>query len=285
MRPDRKFGAQAQADIGSPLDRRRLLEDLRKLGVRPGDILMVHASLRRIGLARTDFGEGGAEVILDALEAAVGPSGTLMMTLGTDYPQDWVNRRPVAERAALLAGTAPFDPRDAAVMPDVGWLGEVFRRRPGTLVSDNPSGRFGARGRRAEALMHGQPWHDYYGPGSPLEKLCDLGGRILRLGADPDTVTALHLAEYLADLPGKKHARWDYLLAGEQGPRHVWIHCLDDSDGIVDAPGEDYFARILKAYLATGRARTGPVGLADSELIDAADIVAFGTRWMEENLR
>ena len=60
--------------------------------------------------------------------------------------------------------------------------------------------------------------------------------------------------------------------------------CLDDSDGIVDAPGEDYFARILKAYLATGRACTGPVGLADSELIDAADIVQFGARWMEENL-
>ncbi len=285
MRPDRKFGAQAPADIGSPLDRQRLLEDLRKLGVAPGDILMVHASLRRIGLARTDFGEGGAEVILDALEAAVGPDGTLMMTLGTDYPQDWVNRRPVAERAGLLAGTAPFDPRDAAVMPDVGWLGEVFRRRPGTLVSDNPSGRFGARGRQAEALMHGQPWHDYYGPGSPLEKLCDLGGRILRLGADPDTVTALHLAEYLADLPDKRRTRWDYLVAGEDGPRHVWISCLDDSEGIVARQGEDYFALILAAYLQTGRAHMSHVGHAAAELIDAADIVAFGTKWMEQNLR
>jgi aminoglycoside N3'-acetyltransferase len=284
MRPDRKFGARARADIGPPLDRRRLLEDLRQLGVKPGDILMIHASLRRIGLARTDFGEGGAEVILDALDAAVGPGGTLMMTLGSDYPLDWVNRRPVEERAALLAGTEPFDVRNAPVMPDVGWLGEAFRRRPGTIVSDNPSGRFGARGARAEALMEGQPWHDYYGPGSPLEKLCDLGGRILRLGADPDTVTALHLAEYLADLPRKKRARWDYLLAGDQGPRHVWIHCLDDSDGIVDAPGEDYFALILEAYLRNGGACIGRVGLADSELIDAADIVAFGTKWMEENL-
>src|SRR5688572_5214788 len=267
MRSDRKFGAQARADIGPPLDRRRLLEDLRQLGVKPGDILMIHASLRRIGLARTFFGDGGAEVLLDALDAAVGPAGTLMMTLGSDYPLDWVNRRPVEERAALLAGTEPFDARNAPAMPDVGWLGEVFRRRAGTIVSDNPSGRFGARGARAEALMQGQPWDDYYGPGSPLEKFCDLGGRILRLGADPDTVTALHLAEYLADLPVKKQARWDYLIAGEDGPRHVWIHCLDDSDGIVDAPGEDYFARILKAYLQTGRVRLGRIGLADSELI------------------
>ena len=246
---------------------------------------MVHASLRKIGLARTAFGEGGAELLLDALEAAVGPEGTLMTTLGSEYPNEWVNLRPVDERAALLAGTEPFEPATARAMAEVGWIAETFRLRPGTIVSDNPSGRFAARGRRAAELMRDQPWHDYYGPGSPLDKLCAWGGRILRLGADPDTVTALHYAEYLADLPAKRRTRWDYLLASSEGPRHVWIECLDDAEGIVDREGEDYFAVILKAYLATGRARTGRVGRADSELIDAADIVAFGAKWMEENLR
>ena len=281
MQPDSEIGLHVLAHAP---DGRRLLEDLRKLGVTPGDLVMVHASLRRIGLARTDFGEGGAETLLDALEAAVGPGGTLIMVLGSDYPLDWVNRRPVDERAALLAGTAPFDSANAPVMPDVGWLAEAFRRRPGTIVSDNPSGRFGARGRQAQALMRDQPWNDYYGPGSPLEKLCAQGGRILRLGADPDTVTALHYAEYLANLPAKRRARWDYLLAGEAGPRHVWIDCLDDCDGIVERTGEDYFALILAAYLDTGRARIGPIGHAPSELIDAADIVDFGAQWMEEHL-
>ena len=169
-------------------------------------------------------------------------------------------------------------------MTEVGWLAEAFRRRPGTLLSDNPSGRLGARGARAAALLADQPWDDYYGPGSPLQKLCDWGGRILRLGADADTVTALHYAEYLAEMPAKHRTRWDYLLAGPAGPRHVWIDCLDDSQGIADWDGEDYFAAILKAYLAAGRARTGRVGNAESELIDAADVVAFGARWMEANL-
>ena len=260
-------------------------QDLERLGVGPGDLLMVHASLRRIGLARTDFGEGGADLILDALDAAVGPAGTLLMVLGTDYPMDWVNRRPVAERAALLAGTPAFDHRNAPAQPDVGWLAEAFRRRPGTLVSDNPSGRFGARGARARALLADQPWDDYYGPGSPLDKTCAWGGRILRLGADPDTVTALHYAEYLADLPDKRRVRWDYMLAGEDGaPSHVWIDCLDDSDGIAPWDGEDYFALILKAYLARGRHCAGLVGRATAALIDAADIVEFGARWMEEQL-
>jgi aminoglycoside N3'-acetyltransferase len=262
-----------------------LTKDLGALGVRAGELLMVHASLRRLGLGRSDVGEGGAEMLLDALEAAVGPTGTLLMVLGTDCPTDWVNEHPPEARAALLAGAPPFDHRNAPVLPEVGWLAAAFRRRPGTLVSSNPSGRFGARGAGPAELLADQPWHDYYGPGSPLDKLCRRGGRILRLGADPETVTALHYAEYVADVAEKKRVRWDYVVAGAEGEaEHVWIDCLDDAHGIADWEGEDYFALILKAWLALGRHREGLVGKARSELIDAADLVAFGARWMEENL-
>jgi aminoglycoside N3'-acetyltransferase len=268
------------------MTKERLRRDLTALGVEPGDLLMVHASLRKIGLASAPHGGGGADLILDALDAAVGAAGTLMMVLGTDYAMDWVYDHPVEARAGLLAGSPPFDHRNAPVLPEVGWLAEAFRRRPGTIVSDNPSGRFGARGCLAATLMADQPWHDYYGPGSPLAKLCGQGGRILRLGANPDTVTALHHAEYLADLPAKRRVRWDYVVADPDGaPSHVWIDCLDDLNGIAPWDGEDYFASILKAYLALGRHRVGPVGNATAELINAADITAFGARWMEENLR
>lgn len=262
-----------------------LLRDLSALGVRRGDLLMVHASLRRLGLGRAEVGEGGAELLLAALDEAVGADGTLLMVLGTDYEMDWVYAHPPEQRAALLAGSAPFDHLNAPVLPEVGWLAEAFRRRPGTLVSANPSGRFGARGARAAALVTDQPWHDYYGPGSPLDRLCRCHGRILRLGANPDTVTALHFAEYLADIPDKKRVRWDYLVADAAGaPEHVWIDCLDDAHGIADWDGEDYFALILKAYLAVGRHRVGPVGKTQSELLDAAELVAFGARWMEAHL-
>lgn len=254
---------------------------LAQLGVRAGDVVMVHASLRRLGLAGSQGVENGAEQLFDALEAAVGPGGTLLMVLGTEYPLDAVNLKPVEERAALLAGTAPFDFRGAPVLPEVGFAAEAFRRRPGTLVSNNPSGRFGARGARAEDLLRDQPWNDYYGPGSPLEKLCRAGGRILRLGADLETVTALHYAEYLAKLPAKRRTRWDYVLAG-QG--HVFVECLNDSDGIVEWEGDDYFALITREYLALGRHREAEVGRARGELMDAADLVDFGARWMEQHL-
>lgn len=261
-----------------------LCDDLDRLGIRPGDLVMVHASLRKLGLARSIHGHGGAGLLLDALDAAVGPSGTLMMLPGSHYEMDWVNYRPVAERAALLAGSMPFVHAAASAMTDVGWLAEAFRQRPGTILSANPSGRFAARGARAAELMADQPWNDYYGPGSPLEKLCAWGGRILRLGADPDTVTVLHYAEYLARLPDKRRTRWDYLIAGDAGPHHVWVECLDDNEGIADYEAEDYFAAILRAYRTLGRHRERQVGRAFGELIDAADLVDFGVRWMEENL-
>lgn len=267
------------------MNKERLQADLATLGLKAGDVAMVHASLRKLGLVRADIGAGGADLILDALDAAVGPDGTLLMVLGTDYAMDWVNEHPHEARAALLAGTPPFDHANAPVLPEVGWLAEAFRRRPGTLVSANPSGRFGARGARAAALLADQPWDDYYGPGSPLDKLCRASGKILRLGANPDTVTALHFAEYAAEIPGKRRARWDYVLADAGGaPEHVWIDCLDDAHGIAEWDGEDYFAVILGEYLAMGWHREGKVGGARAELIDAADIVAFGARWMEANL-
>jgi aminoglycoside N3'-acetyltransferase len=266
------------------IDRDSLLHDLTALGVAAGDCVMVHVSLRKLGLARSQVGDGGPEMLLDALEAAVGPSGTLVMILGSDYAYDWVNQRPIEERARLLQGTPPFDARTASVLPEVGWFAEAFRLRAGTVFSSNPSGRFAARGGDAEAVLSDQPWNDYYGPGSPLEKLCARGGKVLRLGADPNTVTVLHYAEYVARVSNKRRTRWDYLIEDDRGPRHVWIDCLDDAEGIADWD-EDYFALITNAYVAQGRARRGRVGGAASELIDAADFVRFGAAWMEENFR
>lgn len=250
--------------------REQLLEDLRQLGVRPGDLIMVHASLRAMGPV-----EGGVGGVLDSLDAAVGPDGTLMMTLGANNDWDGVHTHPEAK---------PFDPERTPAQADVGYLAEAFRQRPGTRVSDHPEGRFGARGRRAEEVLANPPWNDYYGPGSPLEHATRLGVRVLRLGADRNTVTLLHLAEYLVELPAKRRVRRYTRVHGPQGPEVRTVDCLDDESGIVDWEGEDYFGLLLGDYLAQGRARTGKVGNAVSELLDGADLLSFGVRWMAEHL-
>ena len=188
-----------------------LVGDLKRLGVAPGDVVMVHASLRAVGPV-----DGGAAGLVAALDAAAGPSGSLLMTVGARDDWAWVNERPEAERAALLAGSPPFDARAAA--------------------------------------------------------------------ADPDTVTAIHFAEYLADVPSKRRVRRHRLVHGPDGPVVRVVGSLDDSDGIVDHLGPDYFGVILGAYLQTGAAAVGVVGCARSELLAAADFVRFAASWMTRHL-
>ena len=253
----------------------RLVQDLRRLGVEDGGVVMVHASLRAIGPV-----EGGAAGVVEALDRAVGPGGTVVMVLGARDDSAWVNDRPEAEREALLAGAAPFDALATPADPGMGALAEVFRRTPGTRVSDHPEGRFGARGLMDRHFVFDVPWDDYHGPGSPLERLVDAGGKVLRLGADADTVTLIHYAEYLAAVPNKRRVRRHRLVAAAGGPAIRTVECLDDNRGIVDYPAGDYFADILAAYLERGTARQGRVGRARSELIDAKDLVEFAVRWM-----
>lgn len=262
-----------------PLSIHSLANEVARLGVSNGDTVMVHAALRAIGPT-----EAGAEGIIEALDRAVGAIGTLLMVLGAQNEWASINTLVESERIARLEGAEPFDALLTPADPDVGTLAEVFRRRSGTLVSDHPEGRFAARGFAAEALIANPPWDDYFGPGSALERLVDSNGKVLRLGADPNTITLLHYAEYLTDIPEKRRARRHRLVSTEGGPTVRIVDCLDDEHGIVDYPGGDYFATILRDYIAEGRAQIGTVGRAVSELIDARDIIPFAVTWMNTNL-
>lgn len=253
--------------------------DLRALGLAAGAFVMVHASLRKLGPVT-----GGADGLIDAIRAVIGPEGTMLMVLGAVDAHAWVNDRPERDRAALLADADPFDARSTPAAVDVGVLAEVFRQRPETVVSDHPEARFAAAGPRAEELLAEVPWDDYFGPGSPLERLIEDDGVVLRLGADLNTVTALHHAEYRCSVAPKRRVRRHRLVTTAEGPVVRTVECLDDEEGIVDYPGEDYFEDLLREYLTTGRARSGLVGDARSELLDAADVVAFGVDWMDRHL-
>jgi aminoglycoside N3'-acetyltransferase len=237
--------------------RSELSAQLRALGVAPGDLLMVHASMRAVGTR--------AEDLIAALQASVSPSGALMM---------------------LLCGPegAPFEGDASPAWRELGILPEVFRRTPGVVLNLHPIARFGAWGAPAALLVENPPQDDYYGPGSPLARLWECGGKVLRLGADLDTVTLLHWAEYLADLPQKRRVTHIGECARAGAVERIEVTCLDDSEGIRDWPGDDYFAEILRLFLASGAAPVGPVGGATAELLVAQDLVRFGVAWLESEL-
>ena len=261
--------------------RATLAADLRALGVEAGRVVMVHASLRRIGATTTtpfalslskgsatapfaqSLSKGGADAVIDALLDVIGADGTLLMVLGSNDD------------------AAPFDPATTPADPTVGAMAEVFRCRAGVLVNDHVAARYAAQGPHAAWLLGPQPLHHYYGSGSVLERLTHINGRVLRFGADIDTVTLTHHAEYLAQLPHKYRVVRDYVRADTGA---LQVESLDDSDGIVDWPHGDYFAQLMRDWLAGPRVREGTVGRAQAELFDAQPFVDFAVRWMEINL-
>ncbi|WP_203603573.1 AAC(3) family N-acetyltransferase, partial [Streptomyces sp. SID10692] len=84
------------------------------LGVRPGDVLLVHASLRSLGPVA-----GGARGVLAALRRAVGPEGTVVVPSFTPENSDtsphYRARVRGLDAAAVEAVRAAMDPYDPAL--------------------------------------------------------------------------------------------------------------------------------------------------------------------------
>lgn len=236
---------------------RALSDEIRALGPVEGRVLMVHASLRAVGPV-----EGGAATVIEAIRSAIGANGTMLMMIAAD-------------------DDGPFDRLSSEADEDNGVLAEIFRTYPGVEVNDHPACRFAAIGPDATVLLKPQPIDDYYGAGSPLERLVDLDGLVLRLGADLDTVTLTHYAENIANVPDKRRVQRTYNRA-DTGD--IVVTSIDDSDGIADWEGGDYFRQVLVDFIASGRAAVGPVGGCTAELLDARNFVGFAVDWLEQHL-
>lgn len=253
----------------------QLKRDFTNLGVEPGQTIMLHISVKAIGWII-----GGPDVVLDVLLQLLTPNGTLMMYAAwedrTDHWREW----PTERQSAYLAECPPFDPATSRANRKWSILVEYLRTKPGACRSDNPGASMVAVGAKAQWLTNNHPLQYGYGPGSPLEKLCEIGGQVLQVGVPLSTVTLLHYSEHMANVKDKRIVK--YLAPILQNGQLTWVEIeeFDTSKGIVNW-NEDYFARIIQEYLASGKGNSGRVGAAQSRLFDAADLRRYATEWME----
>ncbi len=63
-----------RSDFPDGADARALADDLRRLGLPLGAVVLVHTALRALGPV-----VGGAETLLEALQTVIGESGTIMV--------------------------------------------------------------------------------------------------------------------------------------------------------------------------------------------------------------
>jgi len=266
--------------------RTQLVEDVRRLGLAAGDLVMVHASLRAVGPV-----VGGPDVVHQAVVDAVSPGGAMMMYVGSPPGYDDVGRGHLtAEEEALLLDELPtFSADHTRANREHGALAEFFRSFPGTRCSANVGARMAAHGDRAAWLVAEHPMNYGYGESSPMAKLVADGGRVLLLGSSHDEVTLLHYAEDVARFEGKRVVRYRTPVSID-GRREIReFEEFDTSGGLHPAWPDDLFAQIVDGFIreqhGTTRCRTGKVGKADSVLMDAASLVATAVAHMERLAR
>jgi aminoglycoside 3-N-acetyltransferase len=252
--------------------REQLAADLRALGVTPGDIVMVHASVRAVGEVA-----GGPDEIHLAIKDAITPSGTMLMYASCPRYFDEVGRGNLTpeQEAEVLAKLPAFDPETARSARDNGTLVEFLRTYPGSRVNQHVA-RFVAWGRQSEHLFSQQPWDYAFGRDSALDRFVHLGGKILLLGSDHDTVTFLHYAEHIVDIPNKRVARFKVPVL-ENGKR-VWREIEEFNtagDGVHPNWPDRFFARIVDEFLSYSHGVGRMVGSAVSYLIPARALLDF----------
>lgn len=154
---------------------RNILSDA--LGVRRGDVVFVHSSIDRLGLAFPFYR------ILSVIRDILGDSGTVLFPT---YPK-------LPAHEAALSGEV-FDVRKSPSF--TGVLTEFARRQPGALRSLNPTKSVCALGPHARELIahhHDSPYP--YDKCSPYYRLMDVGGRVIGLGVSTRNLSFIHCVE------------------------------------------------------------------------------------------
>jgi aminoglycoside 3-N-acetyltransferase len=225
-----------------------LVGQLHALGVRPGDILVVHTAFSKVKPI-----DGGPQGLIEALLGAIGPRGTLVMPSFSDEDD------------------VPFDV-SAAPCRGVGVVADTFWRLPGVRRSDNPHA-FAAIGPAAAELVADHPLDVPHGLDSPIGRVYEMDGQVLLLGVGHDANTTIHLAENLAGVR--------YRL-----PHHVTVR-RDGRLTRVDYAEVDHccenFALMDEWLDAAGIQRRGRVGQAQARLARSRTIVAAALPRLREN--
>lgn len=163
--------------------RNELIQNIEELGIRRGDTLLIHSSLKSIGRV-----EGGADTVLDAFTDYLAGEGNLIL--------------PTHSWQTIDEARNVFDPETEPSC--VGALTEIFRKKDGVIRSWHPTHSVGVVGKDAEDYIRGDHFYDTPCPRKGCwGKLYDYNAKILFLGCSPKRNTYLHSVEEWMNVPDR----------------------------------------------------------------------------------
>ena len=252
-----------------PLTRELIVEGLRGLGLKQGDVVFVHSSVKDLAPARQllTLPEMGMSYFLDGLKEVVGPQGLLAFPT---FSYCYLKREYGPTGAIWDKNTAPSK---------VGNMTNYFLKQRGVKRSDHPTHSVAAWGERAEAFVSNHGYQDgtTFHIGSPWGKLCEWDGYILFYGTYLKTCTMIHVLEDWMKLP--------YLTVIE-----ALVKDESQDIQIVKVTGcptgcRDFYnlrgTKLEKLFLKTDFYTTGQICMAEITLFKARDFV----RWLWQTIK
>ena len=163
------------------IDKETIIQGLQSMGVVPGDVVMLHSSLKSLG-----YVVGGAQTVLEAIYQAISPGGTLVV------PTYYLPGGNIYDTCQLADYV--FDPR--AHRSSLGALPNAFLTLRGIRRSIHPTHSVSALGPQADYVVsthHLAP--SIFGQGSPWERCLRINAKVFGLGITMGPVTFYHLLE------------------------------------------------------------------------------------------
>jgi aminoglycoside 3-N-acetyltransferase len=259
-------------DTHSFQSKETLKEQLNLLGVKSGDSIIVHSSLKSMGWIA-----GGAQAVVEALMETVTRNGTIVMPAQSgdnSEPSYWMLPPvPEAWHEPIRQSIPAYDP-NLTPLREMGKIADCFHRHPETIRSPHPAHSFMAWGLHADDWMSEHPLDDSFGTSSPLGKMCGAGVKVVMIGVSYESCTALHLSEYQA--PGLTVSPQGAAII--QDGERIWA-TFDMAD--VDS---DVFPELGTAFeeMNPGIVLDGKLGQAHCKVVPMTSLVDFGVIWVTE---
>lgn len=246
--------------------RSMIVDGLRRLGICPGDVLLVHSSMKSLGQV-----DGGPETVVGAMLEAVGPEGLFILPT---FSSTFI--RPDSGQAEHA-----YDP--ATTPSRVGLITNTARQRPDAHRSRHPTHSLTAIGSRAEDFAaDGEDLYRTFDRTGPYGRLVLWEAKILLLGCTMAANTTFHAVEDWLELPYIAARRGRCLVARKDGT-NIPVEVTFCPGGHRDFYFKDRRTKIEVVLRNAGVVTDGLVGQAPSMLMPARQCVSVTARHMESD--